>query len=212
MPHFHAYSEFQPSFQSILSAKVSTRPCPLSIAPFVSLITRFIIIPFLLALFLKPLFRFYETGSIRPGVIGGSKPKVATPHVVNKICEYKRANPTMFAWEIRDRLLSENVCSQENVPSVSSINRIVRNKAAEKTKMMGHHMHHNIPAYPPGIQIPTHPDITSIHLISPHHLQHHPQISLPQNFHVQATPVSSASGRNQHHQKVEMNGDFGSLP
>nr|AAY27073.1 Pax2/5/8a [Oikopleura dioica] len=150
----------------------------------------------------KILARFYETGSIRPGVIGGSKPKVATPHVVNKICEYKRANPTMFAWEIRDRLLSENVCSQENVPSVSSINRIVRNKAAEKTKMMGHHMHHNIPAYPPGIQIPTHPDITSIHLISPHHLQHHPQISLPQNFHVQATPVSSASGRNQHHQKV----------
>ena len=31
----------------------------------------------------------------------------------------------MFAWEIRDRLLSEGVCSQENVPSVSSINRCV---------------------------------------------------------------------------------------
>ena len=96
------------------------------------------------------IFRFYETGSIRPGVIGGSKPKVATPHVVNKICEYKRANPTMFAWEIRDRLLSENICSQENVPSVSSINRIVRNKAAEKTKMMSQ-MQTSIPAYPNGI-------------------------------------------------------------
>ena len=59
-------------------------------------------------------FRYYETGSIRPGVIGGSKPKVATPPVVAKICDYKRANPTMFAWEIRDRLLSENVCNQEN--------------------------------------------------------------------------------------------------
>ena len=32
----------------------------------------------------------------------------------------------MFAWEIRDRLLSEGVCSQENVPSVSSINRYGR--------------------------------------------------------------------------------------
>ena len=31
----------------------------------------------------------------------------------------------MFAWEIRDRLLSEGVCSQDNVPSVSSINRQV---------------------------------------------------------------------------------------
>ncbi|KAM7427733.1 Paired box protein Pax-6 [Porites harrisoni] len=76
----------------------------------------------------KILCRFYETGSIKPGVIGGSKPKVATGPVVNKIAEYKRANPTMFAWEIRDRLLSENVCCPDNVPSVSSINRIVRNR------------------------------------------------------------------------------------
>jgi hypothetical protein len=56
-------------------------------------------------------------------VIGGSKPKVATPKVVNAIAKYKRENPTMFAWEIRDRLLAEGVCDQENVPSVSSINR-----------------------------------------------------------------------------------------
>ena len=70
--------------------------------------------------------RYYETGSIKPGVIGGSKPKVATPKVVDAICKYKRDNPTMFAWEIRDRLLSEGVCSQDNVPSVSSINRYGR--------------------------------------------------------------------------------------
>lgn len=69
------------------------------------------------------IFRYYETGSIKPGVIGGSKPKVATPKVVDAITMYKQENPTMFAWEIRDRLLSEAVCSQENVPSVSSINR-----------------------------------------------------------------------------------------
>ena len=69
--------------------------------------------------------RYYETGSIKPGVIGGSKPKVATPRVVDAITRYKTENPTMFAWEIRDRLLAETVCSQENVPSVSSINRFV---------------------------------------------------------------------------------------
>ncbi|KAB0405791.1 hypothetical protein E2I00_003506 [Balaenoptera physalus] len=57
----------------------------------------------------KILGRYYETGSIKPGVIGGSKPKVATPKVVEKIAEYKRQNPTMFAWEIRDRLLAERL-------------------------------------------------------------------------------------------------------
>ncbi|XP_045110174.1 paired box protein Pax-5-like isoform X5 [Portunus trituberculatus] len=82
----------------------------------------------------KILSRYYETGSIRPGVIGGSKPKVATPTVVEAISNYKKQNPTMFAWEIRERLLSDGVCDQEGVPSVSSINRIVRNKAAEKAK------------------------------------------------------------------------------
>ncbi|CAL4070031.1 unnamed protein product, partial [Meganyctiphanes norvegica] len=82
----------------------------------------------------KILSRYYETGSIRPGVIGGSKPKVATPTVVDAIANYKKQNPTMFAWEIRDRLLTDGVCDQESVPSVSSINRIVRNKAAEKAK------------------------------------------------------------------------------
>ncbi|XP_048524913.1 paired box protein Pax-5 isoform X14 [Dendroctonus ponderosae] len=81
-----------------------------------------------------PCSRYYETGSFKAGVIGGSKPKVATPPVVDAIANYKRENPTMFAWEIRDRLLAEGICSQDNVPSVSSINRIVRNKAAEKAK------------------------------------------------------------------------------
>ncbi|XP_044935063.1 paired box protein Pax-8 isoform X11 [Mustela nigripes] len=79
----------------------------------------------------KILGRYYETGSIRPGVIGGSKPKVATPKVVEKIGDYKRQNPTMFAWEIRDRLLAEGVCDNDTVPSVSSINRIIRTKVQQ---------------------------------------------------------------------------------
>ncbi|ETN70548.1 paired box' domain protein [Necator americanus] len=60
----------------------------------------------------------------------GTKPKVATPQVVAKIEQYKRDNPTIFAWEIRERLINEAVCSTP--PSVSSINRILRTRAAER--------------------------------------------------------------------------------
>ena len=34
-----------------------------------------------------------ETGSILPGTIGGSKPRVTTPQVVNKIRRYKISDP-----------------------------------------------------------------------------------------------------------------------
>lgn len=76
----------------------------------------------------KILARFQETGSILPGAIGGSKPRVTTPKVVGKIREYKQKDPGIFAWEIRDKLLGEHVCDKYNVPSVSSISRILRNK------------------------------------------------------------------------------------
>lgn len=64
-------------------------------------------------------YRYYETGSIRPRAIGGSKPRVATSSVVHRIAQYKRECPSIFAWEIRDRLLSEGICSNDNIPSVS---------------------------------------------------------------------------------------------
>lgn len=68
----------------------------------------------------KILCRYYETGSIRPRAIGGSKPRVATDKVVDKIAVYKRECPSIFAWEIRDRLISEGFCTNENIPSVSN--------------------------------------------------------------------------------------------
>nr|ALS19770.1 pax6 [Novocrania anomala] len=84
----------------------------------------------------KILGRYYETGSIRPRAIGGSKPRVATPEVVTKIAVYKRECPSIFAWEIRDRLLSDGICTQDNIPSVSSINRVLRNLASDNQKPM----------------------------------------------------------------------------
>ena len=53
----------------------------------------------------KILNRYQETGSIRPGVIGGSKPKVATPDIEKKIEEYKKENPAVYSWEIKDKLV-----------------------------------------------------------------------------------------------------------
>ncbi|CAB1349166.1 unnamed protein product [Coregonus sp. 'balchen'] len=88
----------------------------------------------------KILCRYQETGSIRPGAIGGSKPKVTereheqgtTPDVEKRIEEYKRDNPGMFSWEIRDKLLMDGICDRNTVPSVSSISRIMRSKFGGK--------------------------------------------------------------------------------
>ena len=38
-------------------------------------------------------------------MIGGSKPRVATPEVEAKIEEYKKENPGIFSWEIREKLI-----------------------------------------------------------------------------------------------------------
>uniref|UniRef100_A0A3P9B7Y9 Paired box 3b n=1 Tax=Maylandia zebra TaxID=106582 RepID=A0A3P9B7Y9_9CICH len=81
----------------------------------------------------KILCRYQETGSIRPGAIGGSKPKQGTsPDVERRIEEYKRENPGMFSWEIRDKLLKDGICDRNNVPSVSAISRIMRSKFGGK--------------------------------------------------------------------------------
>nr|XP_033487942.1 paired box protein Pax-3b isoform X2 [Epinephelus lanceolatus] len=80
----------------------------------------------------KILCRYQETGSIRPGAIGGSKPKGTTPDVEKRIEEYKRENPGMFSWEIRDKLLKDGICDRNNVPSVSSISRTMRSKFGGK--------------------------------------------------------------------------------
>ena len=67
----------------------------------------------------KILSRYYETGSIKPRAIGGSKPRVATPQIVESIRKFKNENPSIFAWEIRERLLKNKICNHDNMPSVN---------------------------------------------------------------------------------------------
>ncbi|XP_054720606.1 paired box protein Pax-8-like [Uloborus diversus] len=57
---------------------------------------------------------------------GGSKPRVSTPLVISKIRQYKEGNAALFAWEIREKLLYDGICPRDSLPSVSSINRILR--------------------------------------------------------------------------------------
>jgi len=80
----------------------------------------------------KILNRYQETGSIRPGVIGGSKPRVATPEVEARIEEYRRENPGIFSWEIRERLMKDGVCERGNAPSVSAISRLLRGRDSDE--------------------------------------------------------------------------------
>ena len=85
----------------------------------------------------KILNRYQETGSIKPGVVGGSKPKVSTPEVENKIEEYKTRNPGIFSWEIRENLIKDGLCDKETVPSVSSISRLLRGGEADEDSVDG---------------------------------------------------------------------------
>lgn len=59
--------------------------------------------------------------------------QVATPTVVKKILRFKQENPGMFAWEIREQLLAQRVCEPHSIPSVSSVNRILRNSGVWPT-------------------------------------------------------------------------------
>ncbi|CAB0015495.1 unnamed protein product [Nesidiocoris tenuis] len=87
----------------------------------------------------KILNRYQETGSIRPGVIGGSKPRVATPDVERRIEQYKRDSPGIFSWEIRDRLIKDGVCDKNSAPSVSSISRLLRGGRRDETDLRKNH-------------------------------------------------------------------------
>ena len=76
----------------------------------------------------KILQRFHETGSIKPGAIGGSKPRINKTHIEEQIDKYRKENPSILSYEIRNKLIEDGICDFNNVPSISSISRLGRNK------------------------------------------------------------------------------------
>ena len=86
----------------------------------------------------KILARYNETGEVLSRHIGGSKPKVCTSNVSSYVSKVLKKEPTIFAWNIREKLLSDKICDEKNVPSVSSINRMKKRIHAIDSKLKVH--------------------------------------------------------------------------
>ena len=76
----------------------------------------------------KLLSKYRKTGSIQAGGESAGRPRVITPQIAQRIMEYRKEQPGLFSWEIRDRLVQESLCSKESTPSLSSISRLLKNK------------------------------------------------------------------------------------
>ena len=56
-----------------------------------------------------------------------------TPHIAKRIEQYTKQQPGLYSWEIRDRLVQDNIWRRENVPSLRSISRLLNNNDKLKT-------------------------------------------------------------------------------
>ncbi|VDN01952.1 unnamed protein product [Thelazia callipaeda] len=80
----------------------------------------------------KILYRYAETGSVSPGQVRGNSKSRKTVHELEKyISQIFDNHPNINAHEIRSILVDRGLCNQTNVPTVSSIDKYIRNKTME---------------------------------------------------------------------------------
>uniref|UniRef100_A0A914VXN2 Paired domain-containing protein n=1 Tax=Plectus sambesii TaxID=2011161 RepID=A0A914VXN2_9BILA len=72
------------------------------------------------------VMKYKATGSVEAKKIGGSNPKKTVPAVVEAIIKHKTNEPQLKTWELRDRLIADAVCDTSSIPTIPSINRIIR--------------------------------------------------------------------------------------
>lgn len=85
----------------------------------------------------KILNRYEETGSFRPGVIGGSKPRNTTPEIETRVLDIRKQDPSLMSSQIKDKLIQMGVCDKNTAPSVSSINRLCHVRGSGMSDSMG---------------------------------------------------------------------------
>lgn len=79
----------------------------------------------------KLLSKYQETGNLDPSQNTG-RPRVITADIERKIDQYRREDPGAFCWELREYLLRDNVCTVDDVPSLSSLSRLIKNKIIQQ--------------------------------------------------------------------------------
>uniref|UniRef100_A0A8R1DHL4 Paired domain-containing protein n=1 Tax=Caenorhabditis japonica TaxID=281687 RepID=A0A8R1DHL4_CAEJA len=80
----------------------------------------------------KILNRYAETGSISPGQIGGSpRARVTVQSVEKEIIIAYEENPQLSAAELRDWLISKDICTKSTAPTVPAIKRLIGSKGVQ---------------------------------------------------------------------------------
>ena len=74
----------------------------------------------------KLLSKYNDTGSFEPGRAMRKTSRDVSTEVKNKIEEYRRTMPSIFSWEVKERLVADGFCTKESLPPLTVISRLLR--------------------------------------------------------------------------------------
>ena len=71
--------------------------------------------------------RYATTGLLTAGIHGGSDRSILSNNIVQHIEFYKNCKPSIYNRKIQEKLIMDGVCTREDVPSLSSLSKSIRN-------------------------------------------------------------------------------------